>query len=234
MKHLIFIAALLCACSVLPNEATADVERSEVLQAINWVENPTNHARRGAHGELGPYQFRASTWRLHTRKSFNLATIRAHADEIAVKHYEWLKQGLQRSGIDPHPYNIALACNSGLNSVLKGKVPDVTYNYAQRVTNLVETQRLRRAAAVVEPTPGSRSVARVPSFRLDRASEPIHFTIGPTSPVFVLQSELLYEPVVTTDKSVATARAGVSSEAGDKPAFLLGGVAASGIAFVLP
>lgn len=235
MKQLISIAALLCAFSVLPNAATADVERSEVLRAINWVENPTNHARRGAHGELGPYQFRASTWRIHTRKSFNLATIRGHADEVAVKHYEWLKQGLQRAGIDPHPYNIALAWNSGLNSVVSGKVPDMTYNYAQRVTNLVESQRLRRQPAAAEPSPDSRSVASVPSFRLDGSTNPIQFTLGPTPPVFVLQSQPLYEPVVTTDKSVAQVQvAVVAAEAPAKPTFLLGGVAASGIAFVLP
>ena len=35
--------------------------------------------------------------RLHTRKPFSLAVVREHADEIATKHYEWLKRGLEKA-----------------------------------------------------------------------------------------------------------------------------------------
>jgi len=125
----------------------ADEYRAETLRAINWVENPTNHTRRGSKGELGPYQFRVQTWRMHTQKPFSLATVREHADRVAVQHYEWIKRGLIDAGIDPSPFNIALAWNSGLGSVIRGQVPTVTYNYAERVRNLVEAQVAQRQIA---------------------------------------------------------------------------------------
>ncbi len=237
MKQLLSLAALLSAIAGLPTVALADAERADVLRAINWVENPTNHTRRGAHGELGPYQFRANTWRLHTRKSFNLAVIREHADEVAMQHYEWIKRGLQRAGVDPHPYNIALAWNSGLGSVLNGKVPAVTYNYAQRVTNLVESQRAQRRAMAAAPA--ARSVATTsvaaPVFRLDGAGEPVRFTLGSEQPVFVVQTEPLYEPVVVTEKTApARAVAVAPAPVPARPLFSLSDVASSGVALVLP
>ncbi len=133
--------------SLLLSGTAETSDRWETLRAINWVENPTNHTRRGAYGELGPYQFRPQTWRMHTKKPFSLAVERAHADEIAVKHYEWLRRELREAGIDPSPYNIALAWNSGIGAVTNGRVPRVTYDYANRVTNLVAAQKSRQAAA---------------------------------------------------------------------------------------
>ncbi len=237
MKQLLLLAALLCAICGLPTAALADMERADVLRAINWVENPTNHTRRGSHGELGPYQFRAKTWRLHTRKSFNLAVIREHADEVAVQHYEWIKRGLTRAGIDPNPFNIAMAWNSGLGSVLKGRVPEVTYNYAQRVTNLVESQRAQRgtpASAVAQTRPAARPAT--PSFRLDGASQPVEFSLRTENPVFVVQAVPLYEPVVVTDKTVPVrvVAAAPVRPAAEKPLFNLSDVASSGVALVLP
>lgn len=230
MKRLLSILLLVVAVSGLSATASASTERAEVLRAINWVENPTNHARRGAHGELGPYQFRAQTWQLHTRKSFSLAVIREHADEVAVKHYEWIKRGLERAGIDPNPYNIAMAWNSGLGSVLNGKVPDVTYNYAQRVSNLVETQRQQRLGRAVAAVPNRSSPATAPTFRLEADAQPVQFSLQSATPVFVLESEPLYEPVV---KTVPVAPAVVVAKV-EKPLFNLSEVASSGFAFVLP
>jgi hypothetical protein len=230
MKRLLSILLLVVAVSGLSATASASTERAEVLRAINWVENPTNHARRGAHGELGPYQFRAQTWQLHTRKSFSLAVIREHADEVAVKHYEWIKRGLERAGIDPNPYNIAMAWNSGLGSVLNGKVPDVTYNYAQRVSNLVETQRQQRLGRAVAAVPNRGSPAAAPTFRLEADAQPVQFSLQSATPVFVLESEPLYEPVV---KTVPVAPAVVVAKV-EKPLFNLSEVASSGFAFVLP
>jgi hypothetical protein len=230
MKRLLSILLLVVAVSGLSATASASTERAEVLRAINWVENPTNHARRGAHGELGPYQFRAQTWQLHTRKSFSLAVIREHADEVAVKHYEWIKRGLERAGIDPNPYNIAMAWNSGLGSVLNGKVPDVTYNYAQRVSNLVETQRQQRLGRAVAAVPNRGSPAAAPTFRLEADAQPVQFSLQSATPVFVLESDPLYEPVV---KTVPVAPAVVVAKV-EKPLFNLSEVASSGFAFVLP
>lgn len=122
-------------------------ERWETLQAINWVENPRNSLKAGPGGELGPYQFRQATWFMHTRKPFALAVQRQQADDVAVKHYEWIKRGLERNGIAATPYNIALAWNAGLSQVINGRVPAVSYQYASQVNNLVEHLKGRQLAS---------------------------------------------------------------------------------------
>lgn len=124
-------------------------ERWETLQAINWVENPRNSLRPGPLGELGPYQFRQSTWRSYTKRPFALALERRYSDEVAVQHYEWIKRGLQGAGIDPIPYNIALAWNAGLDQVVNGRVPASACDYAARVDGLVEMLKARAAPRAV-------------------------------------------------------------------------------------
>jgi len=167
-------------------------DRWETLRAINWVENPTNHKRRGAFGELGPYQFRPQTWRMHTKKPFAWAVEREHADEVAVKHHEWLRRELREAGIDPSPYNIALAWNSGLGAVTNGRVPRVTYDYANRVANLVADQKARQPVRVA-----AKSERRVPEpaaviFDLNRAPRLV-FNPGKSS--FNLPAPLREPPV---------------------------------------
>jgi hypothetical protein len=118
-------------------------ERWETLQAINWVENPRNSPRPGPGGELGPYQFRQSTWRSYTQRPFAMALERRCSDDVAVSHYEWIKRGLEGAGIEAIPYNIALAWNAGLDRVVKGRAPASAGDYATRVTNLVEMLKAR-------------------------------------------------------------------------------------------
>jgi len=120
-------------------------DRWEVLQAIHWVENPDNSPAPGPYGELGAYQFRRSTWKSHTTKPFEYAREREHSDEVAIKHYEWLKRGFERAGLSATPYRIALAWNAGLTATLSGRVPTVTHQYATRVTNIVESLKQRTA-----------------------------------------------------------------------------------------
>lgn len=134
-------ASFLSASAKSPEVASSD--RWETLRAINWVENPTNHGRPGRHGELGPYQFRPATWRMHTERPFVQAVQRAAADEVAVKHYDWIKSSLERNAVEPTAFNIALAWNCGVSAVLSGRAPDVSYRYAKRVTNLVDTLKQR-------------------------------------------------------------------------------------------
>ncbi|MBA4137162.1 MAG: hypothetical protein C0518_07590 [Opitutus sp.] len=201
MTQRLLLVSILCSVfgAILPTMDAA--ERAETLRAINLVENPTNHPRRGSKGELGPYQFRSQTWRLHTNRSFNLAVVREHADEIAVKHYEWIKRGLVDAGIDPTPFNIALAWNSGLGAVLRGRVPTVSYNYAERVSNLVEAQHAQRAvaAATEQATVNPPHEAR----RSEVAAPVVQFRIQPAGPRFAIATAApLYEPVVLTDKSL--------------------------------
>jgi hypothetical protein len=124
-------------------------DRWETLQAINLVENPKNSLKPGSKGELGPYQFRESTWRMHTNKPFSMALERDHADEIAVIHYEWIRNGLERNGLVASPYNIALAWNAGLSAVINGRIGARTRGYAGQVVNLVEELNRNQVASLV-------------------------------------------------------------------------------------
>jgi hypothetical protein len=126
--------------------ARADL-RSDTLYAINQVENPRNLTRPGPAGELGAYQFREQTWAMHTRRPFRDALIRAVSDEVAISHYEWLRAGLKRNGLEVSAYNIALAWNAGLTAVVKGRAPKSARYYAERVNNLATEMSVQVAAA---------------------------------------------------------------------------------------
>lgn len=138
---LAMLAALLGCSRILASE------RWETLQAINWVENPSNSPKAGPGGELGPYQFRPATWRMYTRKPFALALERQHSDDIAVRHYEWIKRSLLSSGFEPTPFFIALAWNAGIGQVINGRAPASAYQYASQVNNLVGVLKARQIAA---------------------------------------------------------------------------------------
>jgi len=159
-------------------------DRWETLRAINWVENPTNQTQVGRFGELGPYQFRPGTWRMHSDRPFRQAIQRAVADEVAVKHYEWIKRTLERAGAEASVFNIAMAWNCGVEAVLTGRAPSVSYNYALRVSNLVETLKQRIQPDLAGTAP---SVARGGELTLDeRGAEPLRFRILRDTPRFVL------------------------------------------------
>ena len=110
--------------------------RSAILEAIHNLENPRNLPRPGPCGELGAYQFRAATWRMHTSLPFQHAVNRVTSDAIAIKHYEWIKRGLESAGVPATAYYIALAWNGGLSAAISGRAPAVARNYAQRAENL--------------------------------------------------------------------------------------------------
>jgi hypothetical protein len=63
-------------------------ERWATLEAIHQLENPSNSEQPGALGELGAYQFREDTWKMHTTAPFSRALDRRSSDAVAVKHYE--------------------------------------------------------------------------------------------------------------------------------------------------
>jgi hypothetical protein len=127
--------------------AEASASRWATLEAIHKIENPRNSPRPGRYGELGAYQFRATTWRMHTRVPFARAIDRSVSDDVAVKHYEWIKHGLEAALVPATPYNIALAWNSGLSAAITGRSPGVSHNYAERVVNLAMTYDRSRLVA---------------------------------------------------------------------------------------
>jgi hypothetical protein len=143
-----FILFFACALGLAVVAQAAD--RWETLEAIHWVENPHNSTRLGSHGELGPYQFRQSTWRMYSRRPFYEAINRQYSDEVAIKHYEWLKVGLENSGREATPYNIAMAWNAGLDAVISNRIPSASRAYAEQVQNLVEAVK-RNELASTEP-----------------------------------------------------------------------------------
>ena len=53
-----------------------------------------------------------------------------------MAHYEWLRAGLKRNGLEVTSYNIALAWNAGLSAAVKGRAPRAAKFYAERVNNL--------------------------------------------------------------------------------------------------
>ncbi len=183
MKRQLTQILLLVSALAFTIKASAD-DRWETLRAINWVENPTNHTRMGRFGELGPYQFRPATWRMHTRKPFQMAIQREAADEVAVIHYEWIKSRLEAAGVDASAFNIAMAWNTGVDNVINGRAPSVSYNYAERVVNLVHTFHQRALAAeankaqVEVPSTQAPLVAVVPS--LDKPI--VHFSVLKDAP----------------------------------------------------
>jgi len=120
--------------------------RAATLEAIHQLENPRNLTRPGPCGELGAYQFRAQTWRMHTAAPFEHALDRNLSDAVAVKHYEWLRVSLERAGKTATPYAIGLAWNGGLEAVLRGSSPRAARDYAQRVANLAAAFERERFA----------------------------------------------------------------------------------------
>ncbi|MEO5960703.1 MAG: hypothetical protein ABIZ49_12310 [Opitutaceae bacterium] len=73
---------------------------------------------------------------MYTKTPFERALDRKTSDLVAVRHYEWLKQGLEQARLPATPYNIALAWNSGLAAVIDGKSPAVAHGYADRAARL--------------------------------------------------------------------------------------------------
>jgi hypothetical protein len=146
MKHRPTLSLLLSFVLALPAFAEA-ADRALILRAINQVENPTNRTGPGPNGELGPYQFRRNTWKMHSDQPFVRANERALADDVAAKHFEWIRRGLIKAGLEPSAFNIALAWNGGLSAVTAGRAPSASLRYARRVANLVAEAERRQAEA---------------------------------------------------------------------------------------
>ena len=122
-------------------------ERWATLEAIHQLENPHDLTRPGPFGELGAYQFCPATWQMHTTLPFARALDRGASDEVAVRHYEWIKAELARAGILATPYRIGLAWNGGLDAAMGGHAPRAALDYAQRVANLTEVLDRRMIVA---------------------------------------------------------------------------------------
>ena len=131
------LPAVVFVCFLAAGPAWAS-ERWATLEAIHQLENPGNSETPGSLGELGPYQFREETWRMHTTAPFSRALDKRSSDAVAVKHYDWIKSELERRGIEATPYLIALAWNGGMRAVMEEHPPSVALDYASRAANLAD------------------------------------------------------------------------------------------------
>jgi len=155
IRHIARLIAIVVLVGITSRAFAAD--RWETLQAIHMIENPRNSTQPGSHGELGAYQFRHATWRMHTRRPFHLALNRAESDTVAAAHYEYLRGGLERCGVPATTYNIAVAWNAGLDAAISGHAPHASRNYAERVVNLAHDMGrsgvVRQPMALLAPMP---------------------------------------------------------------------------------
>jgi hypothetical protein len=111
-------------------------ERWATLEAIHQLENPSDSQVPGTFGELGAYQFREQTWKMHTQAPFKRALDRRSSDAVAVKHYDWIKSELQKRGVAATPYKVALAWNGGIKAVFDAHPAAAVVDYASRAANL--------------------------------------------------------------------------------------------------
>ncbi len=125
--------AIFLVLTLAASAAPVDVPR--LLVAIRTVEG--YQGRDGAAGERGPWQITAAVWSRHMPGiPFEHARQEGPAHACAVKHIAWLRARLVAAGIDPNPYNLALAWNAGDGAVLRARAPERAYDYAARVRNL--------------------------------------------------------------------------------------------------
>ena len=101
----------------------------ELLAGIAEVEGW--QGRVGPAGEMGPWQMLPRVW----------VSYAGTAEQRAVKHLRYLEKELLQAGVDPQPFNLALAWNAGLAAVLRGRAPARAYDYARRVCNRIEASR---------------------------------------------------------------------------------------------
>ncbi len=177
------LALLLIVWVVAATSAVADSQEDAFLSATRLRESNNHDWMTGRFGERGSYQFRRSTWRLHTRASFDLAFNREVANAVAHRHYQWIMQTLERNGVPATPYNMACAWNGGAGAVSRGTVSRAAREYGECVNNLT-AELLRRQARVVQPKPFVVKLASLgadtPSVRVNLASRP------PETPTFDL------------------------------------------------
>jgi hypothetical protein len=138
-------ATAICAFGALAVSAKAQ-SRWATLQAIHSLENPSNRRTPGPCGELGAYQFRATTWHQYSDRPFSSALNRQASDAVAIRYYTWLKTQVERAGYPATTYNIALAWNGGLSAVSGHGATRSVRDYAQRAANLAADYDQRTAA----------------------------------------------------------------------------------------
>ena len=110
------------------------------LDAVHAVENPNDVRTPGAHGELGPYQFKRETWRSLTPLPFDAdhACDPEIAQSVAVKELGHIMSRLAVKRIPLTPENVALCWRRGIAGALSGAPDPAAAEYAKRVARLTQ------------------------------------------------------------------------------------------------
>lgn len=142
MKILLILAVLLVfvvfsSWVVVASESLrVRVDRRIFLRSIGEVESGGRDRALGVAGERGRYQLTREVWAQHTRADFKLAHRPGFAYAVAEKHFDWLLSGLLAADRPGDVRHMAAAWNAGLSAVVNSRVPEVSWDYAQRVENV--------------------------------------------------------------------------------------------------
>lgn len=98
------------------------------LQAVALVETGGNAHLVGKAGERGCFQMTPAV----------VASCGGYGEKEAVRWERHLERELRASGIEPIPFNLALAWNAGPSAVKRGAAPESSYHYARRVVATME------------------------------------------------------------------------------------------------
>lgn len=98
------------------------------LQALVLVESGGNPRAVGAAGERGAYQLTPAV----------AMSAGGYSTRAAEREVRRIVVALEHMGVDPLPFNVYLAYNAGLGAVRRGQAPDVSYQRAQRLVQLME------------------------------------------------------------------------------------------------
>ena len=116
------------------------------LQAVALVETGGDPRKIGRAGERVAFQMTPAV----------AASCGGYGAKEAAHYARWLELQLVHGGVDPLPYNMALAWNGGPGAVLRSQVKPQTYDYALRVKNTFEmleaSKNTPAAAAARSPT----------------------------------------------------------------------------------
>jgi soluble lytic murein transglycosylase-like protein len=98
------------------------------LRAVALVESGDNPHAVGAMGERGRFQMMSAV----------VQSVGGHGEREAARWERQIERELLAAGIDPLPFNVALAWNAGMTRVRAGRVPESAYEYARRVVATME------------------------------------------------------------------------------------------------
>lgn len=96
-----------------------------LLHAIALVETGGRAHVVGQAGERGAFQMTPAV----------VASAGGYSERHAAKELRRIEAVMLHANIDPSPYNLALAWNAGVGAVVRGRAPESSYDYAQRVRN---------------------------------------------------------------------------------------------------